>query len=224
MTSARVDTLTRIVLRPIASPLPLAILALGIGSFMLSALQLSWIGISNTPQVAEVILIVVAPLELIGSIFCFLIRDVVMATGFGVLSGSWAATGMLLMSGQVGSRSQVLGLLAVTIAAALIVPAVGAGLSKPAGAVLMLVAATRFAFTGVYQLGAGSVWQTASGVIGVGLVVTALYAATAFALEDARHHSVLPVSRRSTGASAMSGDLGHQLQSLPAEAGVRQES
>jgi hypothetical protein len=202
----------------------LSILALGIGSILLTALQLHWIAATNMPQVAEVVLVAVVPLQLMGAIFCFLIRDVVMATGFGLLTGSWAATGLLMLSAQPGGRSQVLGLLAVVIAAALLVPALSAGLSKPAGAVLMLVAATRFAFTGVYQLGAPSAWQTVSGIIGIGLVAAALYAAAAFALEDARHHPVLPVSRRSTGAQAMSGDLGRQLESLPAEAGVRQES
>jgi uncharacterized protein len=223
-TGPRTDALTRIVLRPIASPLPLAILALGIGSMLLTSLQLHWIAASNSPQIAELVLVVVAPLELIGAIFCFLIRDVIMATGFGLLTGSWAATGLLLLSGQPGQRSQALGLLAVVVAAALLVPAIGAGPSKPAGTVIMLVAAVRFAFTGVYQLGAGTAWQTASGIIGVGLVATSLYAATAFALEDARHHPVLPVSRRSTGRWAMSGDLGSQLDALPTEAGVRQES
>lgn len=220
----RVDALTRIVLRPLASPLPLAILALGIGSILLCALQLHWIAATDGSQVAEVVLVTVVPLQLIGTVFCFLIRDVVMATGFGLLTGSWAATGLLLLSAQPGGRSQVLGLLAVIVAVALLVPATGAGLSKPAGAVLMAVAAVRFVLTGVYELGAGPTWQTASGVVGVVLAATALYGSAAFALEDSRHHSVLPVSRRSTGASAMSGDLGRQLQTLPAEAGVRQEA
>jgi hypothetical protein len=53
---------------------------------------------------------------------------------------------------------------------------------------------------------------------------TALYGSLALALEDARHHAVLPVSRRSTSRHAMSGDLAAQLRVLPTEAGVRQES
>lgn len=220
----RVEELARIVLRPLASPVPLGLLALGIGSILLSSIQLQWIGATNTPQIALVVLVLVVPLELITALFCFYSRDVVMATGFGLLTGAWAATATLLLSGPPGGRNQVLGILAIAVGVALVVPAVGAGWSKPAAAAIMLVAAARFALTGIYQLGASSTWQTATGVMGVVLVGTACYGALAFALEDARHRAVLPVSRRSTAQAAMSGSLQHQLEVLPTEAGVRQES
>jgi uncharacterized protein len=220
----RAEDLTRIVLRPLASPLPLGALALAMGSILLSALQLHWIDASNAQQVALVVLVFVVPLEVISAIMFFFVRDVTLATGFGLLTGSWAATGVLLESGQPGQRSQVLGLLALAVAVALIVPAACATWSKPAGALLMVVAAVRFGCTGIYELGAGPTWQTVAGIIGVVLVGTALYGAAAFALEDARHRPVLPVSRRSTGEAAMSGDLDRQLVDLPTEAGVRQES
>jgi hypothetical protein len=88
----------------------------------------------------------------------------------------------------------------------------------------MTVAAVRFALTGVYQLGAGPAWQTATGVLGVVLLATALYGSLALALEDSRHGAVLPVQRKTTSAEAMSGDLALQLRNLPTEAGVRQEA
>jgi uncharacterized protein len=220
----QIENMARVVLRPVATPVPLGLLALALGSILLSAVQLQWITVQSTPQVALVILVFVVPLQALGTILCFLIRDVVMATGFGLLTASWAATSTLLTSGQPGARNQVLGVLAIAAAVALLVPASGATWSKPAGATVMLVAALRFALTGAYQLGASNSWQTASAIIGVVLVGTALYAAAAFLLEDARHHRVLPVSRRSTSRYAMSGELGHQLDTLPAEAGVRQES
>lgn len=220
----RVEDLTRVVLRPYASPLPLGFLALAVGSCLLSALQLGWVPATESHQVAIVILVFVAPVELITGIISFLVRDVVMATGLGLLFGSWAALGMLLRQGAPGATSSVLGVLAITVAAALLVPAVTAAGSKPVAAVLMTVAATRFVLTAVYELGAGAAWKQATGVVGIALVVTALYGSLALALEDAHHRAVLPVSRRGTSRYAMSGELRHQLDSLPTEVGVRQES
>jgi succinate-acetate transporter protein len=224
LASPRVQDLTRVVLRPLATPLPLGFLALAIGSVLLSALQLQWIATSSGAQVATVLLAFVAPIEGLTAIIAFLIRDVVMATLLGLLAGSWATTGLLLKEGTPGLRNATLGLLAIAVATALLVPVVTASLSKPAAAVIGLVAAARFALTGIYELGAPSAWQTATGVVGVILVATALYGSLALALEDAQHRAVLPVSRRSTSRYAMSGDLGHQLDGLPTEAGVRQES
>lgn len=220
----RIEELTRVVLRPLASPLPLGFLVLAVGSCLLSALQLKWIAVSTTPQVASVLLAFVAPIELLAAVIAFLIRDVVMATALGLLTGGWAATGMLLRSGPPGERSPVLGLLAIALAVALLVPAVAASWSKPAAAVITIVAAARFALTGVYELGGGAGWQTATGVIGMVLVATAVYGSLALALEDAQHRAVLPVSRRGTSSLAMSGNLSHQLVDLATEAGVRQES
>jgi hypothetical protein len=222
--SPPVEELTRVVLRPLASPLPLGFLALAIGSIVLSALQLHWIATSNGSQVATVLFAFVAPIEGLTAVVAFLIRDVVMATLLGLLAGSWATTGVLLSQGTPGVRSPTLGILAIAVATALLVPVVTAAWSKPAAAIIGAVAATRFALTGIYELGAGPGWQTTTGVVGVVLVATALYGSLALALEDARHGAVLPVSRRETARYAMSGDLGHQLQALPTEAGIRQES
>lgn len=220
----RAEDLTRIVLRPYASPLPLGFLALGIGSCLLSALQLGWVPVADSRQVAVAVLVLVAPLELVTSVFAFLIRDVVMATGLGLLFGSWAAVGLLLYQGVPGQTSPVLGVLAIAVAAALLVPATAAAWAKPVATVLMTVAAVRFGLTAAYELGAGSAWKQTTGVIGIVLAVTALYGSLALELEDARHRAILPISRRTTSRCAMSGVLAHQLDSLPTEAGVRQES
>lgn len=222
--SPRIEELTRVVLRPMATPLPLGFLALAIGSCLLTALQLGWIPVSTTHQVASALLVLVAPLEFLTTVIAFLIRDVVMATALGLLTGGWSATGVLLLTGPPGSTSPVVGIVAVALAVAMLVPALSAWGSKPAAAVITAVASGRFALTGVYELGAGPAWKTAGGIVGVVLLATALYGSLALALEDARHHAVLPVSRRGLGRYAFSGDLGHQLTGLPTEAGVRQES
>lgn len=220
----RPQELTRIVLRPLASPLPLGILALAFGSILLTALQLQWLPPVDGSQVGVVVLVLVVPLELMAAVVAFLIRDVVMATGLGLLVGGWSASSVLLLMGRPGELSPVLGTVAIALGVALLVPAVSAAAEKPAAAALFVVAAGRFGLTAAYELGAGDHWATASGAVGIVLVTTAAYSALAFALEDARHHAVLPVSRRATSASALSGDMSAQLEDLATEAGVRQES
>lgn len=221
---ADVQQLTRIVLRPYASPLPLGFLALGIGSCLFSALQLGWIPAVQTHQAALAVLVLVAPLELVTCIVAFLIRDVVMATGLGLLFGSWAAVGLLLEQGPPGGTSAVVGVLAIALAVALLVPAATAAGSKPVATALMTVAAIRFALTAVYELNGSTPWKDVAGVIGIILAVTSVYGSLALALEDAHHRAILPISRRGTSHYAMSGNLGHQLESLATETGVRQES
>src|SRR4051812_3780652 len=105
--------LTRIMLRPLASPLPLGFLTLAIGSFVLSGLQLTWIGVGQSTQVGMIILVAVAPVQALCSILGFLVRDVVMATGLGLIAGSWAAVGLLLATGTPGTTSGAMGLLAI---------------------------------------------------------------------------------------------------------------
>jgi hypothetical protein len=219
-----VERLTRVVLRPYASPLPLGFLALAVGSCLVTALQLGWVPVRDAHPVAIAVLTFVFPLEFLTTVVAFLVRDVVMATGLGLLSGSWATVGALLLSGSPGATSPVVGIVAISGAVALLVPAVTAAPAKPVATVVMFVAAARFAATGGYELGATPGWQTAAGVIGVALLVTALYGSLALSLEDARHRAVLPIKRRTTSDAAFSGDLTHQLRSLPTEAGVRQET
>lgn len=220
----RIEDAARIVLRPIASPVPLGMLALAMGSVLLTALQLQWIAPAYGGQVATVVLAFVVPLEAVAAVFGFLARDVVMATGFGLLTGSWAAVGVLLRTIPPGGTSTVLGILAIAAASALLVPAITAGPAKPVATVVMAVAALRFAATGVYELGGTPGWRTGAGIVGIVLLGTSLYGSLALALEDARHRTILPVQRLTTSAEAMSGRYAEQLHGLATETGVRQEA
>ena len=71
----------QVVLRPIASPLALGFVGLAMGTTMLSALQLSWIPATQQRIVAIALLGFVAPLQGLASVFGFLGRDTVVATG-----------------------------------------------------------------------------------------------------------------------------------------------
>src|SRR4051794_9356966 len=76
-----IEDATRVVLRPIANPLPLGFLALGAATLLVSGLQLGWLHASQGNDVALILLAFVFPLQLITSIFGYLGRDVVVGTG-----------------------------------------------------------------------------------------------------------------------------------------------
>src|SRR5436190_20583815 len=90
-----VERATRIVLRPIANPLPLGFVALAAGTLLLSGLQLGWLQPAEGHTVALMLLAFVAPLQLIASIFGFLARDVVAGTGMGILAGTWLSISLV---------------------------------------------------------------------------------------------------------------------------------
>jgi len=68
----KIEGMTRIVLRPLASPLPLAFFAFGAGSLMLSGLQLGLIPASETRSVAIAQAAFVFPPMALSSVLAFL--------------------------------------------------------------------------------------------------------------------------------------------------------
>lgn len=216
-------SLSRIVLRPIGSPLPLGFVALGAASVTLSGLQLGWLPVTDGRQVALVLLVFVAPLQALSSVFGFLARDSVGGTGMGMLAGAWLATGAITVTSPAGSTSRALGLLLVFVSAALLVPTVAASLGKVLAAVVMFGAAVRFALTGIYEFAGRHGWEHVSGWWGVDLGVVALYAALAFEIEDTRRRTVLPVGRHGAGRHALDGTISDDLNRVSHEAGVREQ-
>src|SRR4051812_4257377 len=103
-----VEWATRIVLRPIANPLPLGFIALGAGTLLLSALQLGWLEPTEGHDVALLLLAFVAPLQLVACIFEFLARDVVAGSGMGILAGTWLATSLVMRNLAPGATSRPL--------------------------------------------------------------------------------------------------------------------
>jgi succinate-acetate transporter protein len=219
----RLEEMTRVMLRPIGSSLPLGMIGLGAASVMLSGYQLSWVPTTDAHTVGVVLLVFVVPLQFLASVFGFLGRDGAGGTGMAVLGASWVTTGLLILLGPPGSRDPVLGLLLFFDAAALLVPTVAASLGKVAAAVAFFLASARFAITGVYEYHGGKGWEHASGWLGLALCVVALYCAFAFEIEDTRHHTVLPILRHGAGRRAMQGSLLAEVEHVEQEAGVREQ-
>jgi succinate-acetate transporter protein len=204
---------TRIVLRPIGHPLPLGFLALAVGTLVLSALQLGWVAPTEGRVVALTALGFTAPLQLLAAVLGFQARDTIAGTGMGLLSGTWAVIGLVMLTSPPGATSDALGAMLLGAGLSLLVPAASA-VGKPAAAAVLGTAALRFALTGVAHLSDSTAWKTAAGLTGLMLALLALYAATAFELEAVQHRTVLPLFRQ-----GFSGQADH----LPQEPGVRAE-
>jgi uncharacterized protein len=94
----RADPPVRIMLQPIASPLPLGLFVFMIGTFVYATLQLGWIAPSQARPLAIVMLAFVAPLQIISAAIAFWARDTGGATALGLFGMSWTATGVVTLS------------------------------------------------------------------------------------------------------------------------------
>src|SRR3954470_21059932 len=115
-----VERATRIMLRPLANPLPLGFLALGAGTLVVAGLQLGWIAPTEGRSVALILLAFVFPLQFLASVLGYLSRDVVAGTGMGVLAATWLSISLVTVHARPGSTSGALGLLLVFVGAALL--------------------------------------------------------------------------------------------------------
>jgi succinate-acetate transporter protein len=197
------DGNTRIVLRPIANPLPLGFLALAGGTLVVAGLQLGWLKPAEGHNVALILLAFVFPLQLVTSVFGYLGRDVVAGTGMGLLGGIWLSIALVMLDTPAGSTSDALGLFLLIGAVAMAVPAATASFAKLIPAAVMAGAALRFATTGLYELTASGTWEDVAGIVGLALCALAVYAALALAIEDARGKTVLPLGRRDVRRASM---------------------
>ena len=185
----------RVVLRPLATPLPLGFLALVLATVSFSAVQLGWVPPTEARIAGFTAVFATVPLQLLASVMGFLARDPVAATGMGVLTGTWGVVGLATLTSPPGATSKELGVLLVTAGICMLVPAVSAG-TKLVPAAVMFLAGVRFAVTGAYQLTGSADWKTTAGWAGLVLGAVALYAALALEVEASHRRTVLPLGRR----------------------------
>jgi succinate-acetate transporter protein len=192
---------TRVVLRPLATPLPLGFIALVFATTAFSAVQLGWVLPAEGRIAGLTAVFATVPLQFLASVMGFLARDPVAATGMGVLTGTWAVVGLTTLTSPPGATSKELGVFLVTAGLCMLVPAVSGG-SKLVPAAVMGLAGVRFAVTGVYHLTGSPDWKTTAGWVGLVLAVLALYAALALELEGSHRRTILPLGRRGNAAVA----------------------
>ncbi|MEU8033776.1 GPR1/FUN34/YaaH family transporter [Streptomyces sp. NPDC049099] len=219
----RPEALTRIMLRPVASSLPLGFFAFGTGSILLTAAQLSWVPLAQSRPLMLLILVFVVPLQTLSGIFAFLARDSGAACGLSVLGCAWAGSALVTLSEPPGRLSPGLAVFLLSIAPLMLLLSAAAVPGKPLFSALLLIGACRFVLTGIHQAGGAAVLRTAAGWTGVALAAFALYGGFALLLEDTAQRTVLPLGRRGRARTSLQGDLGHQLDQAEREAGVRRQ-
>lgn len=212
----------RVFLRPIGSPLTVGMSGLAIASLVQSGLDLRWISVDQTHDVALVLIAVPFVLQLIACVFSYLARDGATGAAVGVLSVSWLAEGLVQLTSTPGSRSGGLGLMLLCTGTMLVLSAVALAAAKPLPASVFTAAGLRFLAAGVYELGAASAWQHAGGIIGLVVCGAAGYCVLAFELEGQHHRAVLPTFRRGRGRAAVQDDPRGRVDDVSDEAGVRQ--
>jgi uncharacterized protein len=212
----------RIAVRPIATPLPLGFLALGVATIAFASVQLGWIAPTEGRTIALGVLVLTVPMQLLAAVMGFLARDPVAATGMGILSGTWGAVCLATLTSPPGATSDGLGVILLAAAVCLLVPAAAAG-TKAVPALVILTSAIRFAVTGIAQIDGGQGWLHAAGWVGVVLAALSAYAALALELEGSMARTVLPLGRSGAGRTAVGGDLVGQFDDVANEPGVRKQ-
>jgi succinate-acetate transporter protein len=99
----------RVVLRPMANPLPLGFASVAIATIVDSGLNLKWFPLAEHHEAAVVILLAAPLTQIIAYIFGYLTRDPVAATGMGIQAVGWAGTGLLLLLAPPEETQAVLG-------------------------------------------------------------------------------------------------------------------
>jgi uncharacterized protein len=214
---------SRIVLRPIASPLPLAFAAFGIGSLLFALLQLSVLKTSDGPSINLLLTVFLAPLQLVAAIAAFSTRETLAATGLSLLALSWPAVFLVSLKLPPGGTSPVLGCFYLALGGFLLLLTAPGLVGKPLIGALIVIAGGRFIVSGLYELLGQVGLERASGVLGLAITAVGAYGALALGLEDVKHRTVLPVGRRGEARTALEGSLGLQEQTLEHEAGVRRQ-
>ena len=222
LAAAPAGSATSIVLRPLASPLPLGFLALGVATTACASLQIGWVPPTQGHTIALGVLALTVPLQLLAAVMGFLARDPVAATGMGILSGTWGAVCLATLTSPPGASSDGLGVILLASAACLLVPA-AAATSKVVPALVIATSAVRFAVTGIAQIDGGKGWLHAAGWIDIALALLSWYAALALELEGALGRPVLPLLRRGASQRAVDGELADQVDDIATEPGVRKQ-
>ncbi|WP_199432816.1 hypothetical protein [Qaidamihabitans albus] len=221
---AEVARATRLMLRPIASPLPLGFFAFAIGSGLLSMEQFGLLGSGQERNLALLLAVFVFPAQLLAGVFAFLGREPIAATALSIIAFSWPAAALVTVLAPPGdSTSPLAGALDALIALVLglLVPVGIRG--KPVVGTVVLLGATRYALNAAVEFTGSGVVELLSAATGTLILVLGVYGGLALVLEDTAHRTVLPFPRLGEARSAMQTDLHDQAASVTREAGVRRQ-
>jgi hypothetical protein len=192
--------MTRIVLRPIGSPLPIGYFTVAIDNVLVSTLQWGLLPSADRRAVALIVLPAFVVQAIVG-IFAFGARDSIAATLMLSFATTWLVDALVCYLNPPGAAA-ALGIFYVVFAVFLAFMLVSALLKRALAAVLV-VAAPRFLIAGVAELTGNRALSQAGAVPGFLLAAVALY------------HSVraadggLPRSRGAADRAPGRGPRGH---------------
>jgi uncharacterized protein len=221
-TVASDGAMTRIVLRPLGTVLPLGLFVFGVGMLLLGALGFGWIPQAQAKGLGIVLVAFVFPFESAAGLIAFYARDPLGGTVLSVFGGSWLALGLthILLPPET---TRVLAFFLVGFAAVVASLAAVASLAKPLLAAILTVSSLRAALDAAYQFSSSRALEHAAAGASLALAALALYAGLAFLLEDARRRPVLPTLRRGSGRAAVDADVASQVRVAESQPGVRQQ-
>jgi uncharacterized protein len=210
--------MTRILLRPIGSPLPLGFFTVAIDNVLVSTLQ--W-GLLPAPDRRAVALIVFPAfiVQAIVGIMAIGARDSIAGTLMLSFATTWLVDFLVLYIYPPGAAVS-LGIFYIVFAVFVLLMLASALLKRALAAVL-LVATPRFLIAGIAEVTANHTVSQVAAVLGFLLAAVAMYTAFALLLEDARGREVLPIGRQGAARSAIHGNLAGQLRDIERQPGVR---
>jgi hypothetical protein len=211
-------SITRIVLRPIGSPLPLGFFTVAIDSVLVSCLQWGIIPASHDRAVA----LVVFPafiMQVIAGVFALLARDSVAATLMLSFATTWLVDTLVFGLNPPGGH-EAIGIFFIVFSAFLAIILISA-LQKRALAAVVATATPRFFISGLAEVTGSTPLGQAAAVLGLLLTAVALYAAFALLWEDSRNKQLLPVGRLGPARAAVEGSLATELKDIERQPGVR---
>lgn len=213
---------TRIFLRPVGSPLTIAMSGLAIASLVQGGFDLRWSKLTQVHTVGLILISVPFVMQFLGSVFAYLSRDGAAGATIGILAASWLGLGLVHLTSAPGSRSGELGLMLIAAGGVLILSAMAMGIFKPLPGAVFALAGIRFVLSGVYEAGAGSTWVHAAGIVSLVVLGLSAYCVIAFELEGEQHRPVLPTFRRGRARVMLGADPSEAIDGVASEAGVRQ--
>ena len=213
--------ITRIVLRPFASALPLGFFGFGMGVAIVTAYGYGIVPPSDHVAAGLMMLAFAAPLEIAAAVFALLSRDAAAASAMGIFAASWVVNGATYVSTAQIAPDPASGVFTAMISLYLIGLCAISFRGKPMLGVFLVLATVRAIADAVMEFGGPPLAGEIMNGCGVLLVLASLYGGFAFLIEDVQHRELLPVFRRGQAKAAMQGGLAAQLRDIDREAGVR---
>jgi uncharacterized protein len=210
--------MTRIVLRPMGSPLPLGFFTVAIDNVVVSALQWGLLPAADRRAVALVVLPAFVVQVIVG-ILALAARDSIAGTLMLSFATTWLVDFLILYLNPPGAAA-ALGIFYIVFAV-FVALMLASALLKRALAAVLLVAVPRFLIAGIAELSDSHAVSQAGAALGFLLAAVAMYTAFALLLEDARGREVLPIGRQGPARSATHGSLAFQLRDIERQPGVR---